>query len=279
MRRKLILFSILPFVLALTISCKKKVAIEEAQVTFETFERNEQHHLKNNANNPVLSISLKLEYPVKFSNTFVLEKIRKNILADFSPDIDKNISDPKLAMDSYINEYVKFFEKSEEGSLDAGKNDEENQPDYAWWDNEKMIIRYNKNNILSYTISSDRYTGGAHGGKNFLNTSINLETGERITEEDLFTEGSRPLIAEIILKKIMTMHQIDKPEDLEQIGFFDITEIGMNKNFYLTNEGIVYTYNQYEIAAYAVGTIEVHLSYKDISSFLIPGCPVEQFVP
>lgn len=278
MRRKLILFSILPLVLALAVSCKKKTATEETQVTFETFEMKEQHHAKNNPKNPALSVSLRLEYPVKLSSTSILDKVRKNILADFFPDIDKNITDPKLAMHAYIKEYIKFFEKSEEGSLNAEKNDEEDQPDYAWWDNEKMIIKYNKNNILSYTISSDRYTGGAHGGKNYLNTSINMKTGERITEEDLFTEDSRPLIADIILKKIMTMHQVDKPEDLEQIGFFDATEIGMNKNFYLTNEGIVYTFNQYEIAAYAVGTIEVHLSYKDISSFLIPGCPVEQFV-
>lgn len=277
MKRKLILFSVLPLVLVLAVSCKKKVAKEEAQVTFETFEMNKRHHLENNESNPSLSISLKLEYPVKFSNAFVLEKIRKYILADFSPDIDKSITDPKLVMDAYIKEYIKFFEKSEEGLIEAGKYDEESQPEYAWWDNEKMIIRHNNDNILSYTISSDRYTGGAHGGKNFLNTSINLKTGERITEEDLFTDESRPLISEMILKKIMAMHQVDKPEDLEQIGFFDATEIGMNKNFYLTDEGIIYTFNQYEIAAYAVGTVEVHLSYKEISNLLIPGCPVEQF--
>jgi hypothetical protein len=278
MRRNLVFFSILALVLVLTVSCKKKTVKEEAQVHFESLAMNEKHHLNNDTNNPALNISLKLEYPAKFSDTIVLDKIRKDILTDFLPDIDKNITDPKLAMSAYIKEYVNFFEKSEKGSIDAGKFDEDNQPEYAWWDNEKMVLRYNDNNILSYTISSDRYTGGAHDGKNFLNTSINLKTGERITEEDLFTEASRPLISEIILKKIMEMHQAEKPEDLEQIGFFDVTEIGMNKNFYITDKGITYTYNQYEIAAYAVGTIEVFLSYKDISGFLISGCPVEQFV-
>ena len=77
----------------------------------------------------------------------------------------------------------------------------------------------------------------------------------------------------------MEKHQVEKAEDLEQIGFFDVAEIGLNKNFYVTEQGIVYTYNEYEIAAYALGTTEVLLNYKDISGFMIPGNPLAPLIP
>ncbi|MFA7043791.1 MAG: DUF3298 domain-containing protein [Bacteroidales bacterium] len=278
MRRKLISFSVLPFIVVLAISCKNKPVQEEAQVTFKPFEMNEKNHLKGDEKNPILSISLNLQYPDTFSNVSVLNKIRRTILTDFFPDIEKDIIDPKIAMKTYIKEYIKFYDNSEDASSISDKRNSD-QSDVAWWDHEKMIIRNNSENILSYTIESDQFTGGAHGGKNYLNTVINLKTGDRITEDDIFTEASRPLIAEIILKKIMEKHQVSKAEDLEQIGFFDIAEIGLNKNFYVTSEGIVYTYNEYEIAAYAVGTTEVLLSYKDVSGFMIPGNPIIPLIP
>ncbi|MDD2612070.1 MAG: DUF3298 domain-containing protein [Bacteroidales bacterium] len=278
MRRKLISFSVLPLIVVFAISCKNKPVQEEAQVTFKPFEMNEKNHLKGDEKNPILSISLNLQYPDTFSNVSVLNKIRRTILTDFFPDIEKDIIDPKIAMKTYIKEYIKFYDNSEDASSISDKRNSD-QSDVAWWDHEKMIIRNNSENILSYTIESDQFTGGAHGGKNYLNTVINLKTGDRITEDDIFTEASRPLIAEIILKKIMEKHQVSKAEDLEQIGFFDIAEIGLNKNFYVTSEGIVYTYNEYEIAAYAVGTTEVLLSYKDVSGFMIPGNPIIPLIP
>ena len=279
MRRKLILLSVLPLIVVLAGSCKKKTVQEEAQVTFKPLEMNEKHHLRGNIKNPLLSISLNMQFPDTFSNAAVLTKIRKAVLTDFFPDLDKDMTDPKAAMDKYIREYIKFYDKSEDVSADNDKEDADVQTEIAWWDNEKMIIRNNSDNILSYSIESDRFTGGAHGGKNYLNAVINLKTGERITEDDLFTEESKPLISEIILKKIMEKHQVEKAEDLEQIGFFDVAEIGLNKNFYVTGKGIVYTYNEYEIAAYALGTTEVLLNYKDISGFMIPGNPIEPIIP
>lgn len=279
MKQKRLLLLILPLIIVLAVSCRKKAVEEGPRVTFETFEISEKHHLKNDLKNPGLSISLKLEFPTAFADEAVLKKIQKTVLTDFFPDIEKDITDPKKALNAYVKVYIQFFEDSETGLLDDSKNDEDNTQEDDWWDNEKMLLRHNADNILSYTVVSDRFAGGAHGGMSYLNTVINLKTGDAVTEDDLFTEESRTLISEIILKKIMAKYQVKKAVDLEQIGFFDIMEIGLNKNFYLTDKGITYTYNEYEIAAYTVGTIEVFLDFKDISGLLIPGNPIEQIIP
>lgn len=72
----------------------------------------------------------------------------------------------------------------------------------------------------------------------------------------------------------MQKNNVQKVKDLEEIGFFDVADIELNKNFYVNKEGITYTYNEYDIAGYALGTIEILLSYKDISGYMIPGNPL-----
>jgi len=275
MTRKLFLFSALPLIALLIFSCKKKSVEEEAQVTFKTYEMKESRHLKGDEKNPLLNISLNMQFPDTFSNVPVLNKIRKTVLSDFFPDIDKEIVDPKIAMATYIKGYIKFYESSEDFTTNnSDVEDEEIKSEDKWWKNEKMSIRHNSENILSYTVETDQFTGGAHGGRSFVNTVINLKTGDRITEDDLFSEESRPKIVDLIVKRLMLKNNVQKAKELEEIGFFDVADIQLNKNFYVNKEGITYTYNEYDIAGYALGTIEILLSYQDISGFMIPGNPL-----
>jgi hypothetical protein len=105
-----------------------------------------------------------------------------------------------------------------------------------------------------------------------------LKTGDKLGEEDLFTEASLPLINDIILKKLEAQNKVETPEELEQIGYFDVMQIGQYKNFYLTQDGLVYTFNEYEIGAYALGTIEVKLTFHDLEGFVAPGSPLEKLI-
>jgi hypothetical protein len=259
-------------------SCKNQVKDNESPVTFRIVEIKEKHHLKNDVQNPVLSIELKIQYPTAFSDDSVLNKIRSYILADFFPDRSEAITQPESALKTYIDSKIKLYESSEDVISDEDVEPVSQKPDIAWWDNTSMLIRHNGNGVLSYTIESNQFTGGAHGGTTFRNTALDLRNGEKIREEDLFTEESLPLINEIILKKLEIENKVESSEELAQIGYFDVTEIGQYKNFYLTNDGIVYTFNEYEIGAYALGTIEVKLLYKDIAGYVKPDSPLEKII-
>jgi len=260
-------------------SCKKKVTEEGSPVTFKTISMKEEHHLNDKAKNPILSIELKYQCPTAFTNEKILEKIKKIMLADFLPDVADTSGQPEAAMSSYIKGKIKSYESAGEIIMDEDSPDNGDQPKVAWKDNTNLLIRYNSNRLLSYTIESSQYSGGAHGGTTFRNSIVDLRSGEKIGEEDLFTEAAIPLINDIILKKLEAQNQVKTPEELEQIGYFDVAQIEQYKNFYLTKDGLVYTFNQYEIGAYALGTIEVTLTFPDLASFISPGSPLEQLMP
>ena len=44
----------------------------------------------------------------------------------------------------------------------------------------------------------------------------------------------------------------------------EVDEVNPNNNFFFTAEGMVYLYNQYEIAPYAAGQIEICLPYEKV---------------
>lgn len=238
----------------------------------------EAHHLNDKVKNPMLSIELKFQFPLAYTDDSVLKKIRKIMLADFLPDVADTASLPEIAMKSYIKGKIKAYESSEYLIKDEDSQDSGSQPEVAWKDNTSLLIRCNGKGLLSYTIESTQFSGGAHGGIIFRNSIIDLKTGEKLGEEDLFTEASIPLINAIVLKKLEIQNKMETPEDLEQIGYFDVTQIGQYKNFYLTNDGLVYTFNEGEIGAYALGTIEVKLSFKDLEGFISTGSQLEKFI-
>jgi len=260
-------------------SCHKQVKEKDSIVSFRTVELKEIHHLKDDVKNPVLSIELKFQYPTAYADDSILKKIQKAMLTDFFPDMEDTTSQPESAMKSYVNGKIKLYESSDDLLTDEDEQTPSTEPEVAWKDNTILLIRHNADNLLSYTVqSTTQFSGGAHGGTTFRNSIINLKTGEKIREEDLFTEESLPLINAIILKKLEFQNKVQTPEELEQIGYFDVTQIDQYKNFYLSQVGLVYTFNQYEIGAYTLGTIEVTLTFKDIEGFISPGSPLEKLI-
>jgi hypothetical protein len=281
MRRNVLFLSFFVVLILSGYSCKDKKAGEQKVLTLMNSSLKIKTYLNDDPTKQYLDIDVSLEYPVKYPDSDILKKVRKIVLLDFYPEADSNYINPDDAVNAYIEDYKKFFVESEtafaEETSDAESDD--SSSGNPWINIEKMIVHHNADNLFSYTIYSDRYTGGAHGGKNYLNTVIDMKNGEKITEDDLFTESAKPLIIKMIVDKIMSKQKVGSIAELEDIGFFDISEIGLNKNFYLNDKGLVYTFNEYEIAAYAVGAIEVALDFNDISGFLKPGCPIEPLLP
>lgn len=68
----------------------------------------------------------------------------------------------------------------------------------------------------------------------------------------------------------MDQYKADNPDSLLMRGFFTIEDIVPNNNFWLNEEGIHYSYNQYEIAPYSMGVINVTVPYADLSDILLP---------
>ena len=117
--------------------------------------------------------------------------------------------------------------------------------------------------LQTYTGTDYDYTGGAHGFTGIGHDVFNMTTGEIVTEEDLFVEDYYGQVAELLAASLeIYLAEID--EDPEMM--FSLPE--PNGNFAVSEEGITWTYNPYEIAPYSMGIIDLPVSWDELKPYL-----------
>lgn len=261
-------------------SCKKK-AQNSTQITFDSIVVKERIPLlaESDTTLPYSDVDVRFIYPSKFGNKEKLARLQQIFVGTFFGDVEADSLSPQDAMNEYIAAYTEEY-KSLSNNYYSDKKHLSNGdiPQWYWYSmsNENKIV-FKNDSLLSYAVQYSDYTGGAHGSHR--TTYVNIDLGELTTlsEEDIFLPNYQKPLREIIIKKLMADNNVSAPESLINIGFFDIDEIFPNNNFWLNDEGIHYAYNQYEIAPYSMGVIEVLIPFNELKSILKPDVILGKF--
>lgn len=195
---------------------------------------------------------------VDYPNGAVQDKINQGIGADWEKQ------------QKFVKEEIDFFKEESEMYEDI---------DYTinWYEYYEEKIVLNSDYILSFERYSDSYTGGAHGSHIYDLINFDLHNGDTIFLDDIFIDNYEDAlndIADVIFRKD---NEIGPKESLTEIGYwgFDDDEFYVNKNFVLTRDGIRFVFNEYEIAPYAAGIIELFIPYHKIKHLIKPDSPIE----
>ncbi len=128
-------------------------------------------------------------------------------------------------------------------------------------------VTFEDKTLLTIILDSYLYTGGAHGytSKRFLNfdkkKGVELENWQLFSDRDGFRK-----LAEA---KFRLQENIPVDESINHTGFmFEQDSFYLPENIGLTKKGVKLLYNQYEVASFADGPIEVILSFDEASKYL-----------
>jgi hypothetical protein len=126
--------------------------------------------------------------------------------------------------------------------------------------------------------------GGSYpsGTRYYLNFS--LETGEKITEQDIFIAGYESELIDLIKEQIIIDSKISDDDEIPSIQSFEesnyiVENIKPNGNFFLNEEAICYVFNPYEISpVYFPGETEVAIPYSKIKHLMKENNPIVYLV-
>ena len=162
-------------------------------------------------------------------------------------------------LDAYLTDYADYTE--------AAKTDAENGSEYAnYYTSSKVRLHRADSKAFSYNYISSSYMGGAHGYTGYSGIVRDPATGKQLALSDVCvdTEALYSILYEYL-------------DDIyDEVGLFDDYEDTIEQyisgeyiwNFYITRNGLVLQFNQYELASYASGPIFVSISYEGNESIL-----------
>ncbi|MGB5435920.1 MAG: DUF3298 domain-containing protein [Maribacter sp.] len=128
-------------------------------------------------------------------------------------------------------------------------------------------VSYEDKDILTITLNSYLFTGGAHGytTRRFLN--FDKRKGTEIENWELFKDRER--FEHFAETKFRIQEAIPLGDPINSTGFmFEEDTFYLPENIGYTEGGLVLLYNQYEVASYADGAIEVVLPYTEVKGYL-----------
>jgi hypothetical protein len=146
---------------------------------------------------------------------------------------------------------------------------------------------------ITYTSNSEGFYGGAHGFANSTGITFSKLTGRplgyrteynqekeqfEVRDQTLFKQPTSPKLAALIKEGVRSYFgsfDNTKPSDdqlaEELIGVSDVNRIPLPSTPpVFTPNGLVFTYQQYEIAPYAAGMVNFDIPYDKVLPYLTP---------
>ncbi len=123
-------------------------------------------------------------------------------------------------------------------------------------------------NLAGVIIEEYQYTGGAHGGVSLWPFMVDAE-GEELSLPDLFlTDDYLKNIADVVRPRLKK--QLEEAGAYNEEMFFVGTEAsyGNYLNVLLSDEGITFRFNQYQVAPYVAGMPEVTVPWSEFKGIL-----------
>jgi len=140
-------------------------------------------------------------------------------------------------------------------------------PTPNWSIESNIDVTFSDSIYFAISMSNFSYTGGAHPNYYASKKIFNKENGQVLRFLDIVkdTSGLKKLVESNFRKEV----EISPTESLTSAGFwFKNDEFKLPLNIGMTNDGLEFYYNPYEVAPYAQGAIEVILPFNEVEKFL-----------
>jgi hypothetical protein len=140
-------------------------------------------------------------------------------------------------------------------------------PDFpaGWWIHRTIQVSRNSMHLISLEYTTNEYMGGAHGNEITLLYNFSPQTGHSIPLSSLLVKGKKDELLHIAEGAFRRLKNLKREESLDEGGFwFENDQFHLNNNYLIDRKGLVFYYNNYEIASYAHGPTRLLLDWKDI---------------
>lgn len=264
---------------------KKRVFVENP-VQWDSLLLTSQIPFKNDSVDALYTINISYIYPREYQNELIksnLHQVLNTIVWQQKEEQDELMLGDKT-VDKVVNDYIDRQKELYTEQLNYQTplwNGIAGDSLFSAIQNIETEILYNEANFVSYQVRVYNYRGkttNATPNIEIINITLDLTDGRRLTLKDIFVDECEVKLNKLLLDKIFIDAGIEVIDDETISKYWGIYDIAGNDNFYLTSEGIYYTFNPQEYANLEVGVLTVFLPYDKVKAILKPESPLNIFL-
>ncbi|MHA4895448.1 RsiV family protein [Pedobacter sp. PWIIR3] len=125
-------------------------------------------------------------------------------------------------------------------------------------------------NYISIKTRYVNFSGGAHPNSMFIYANYNPKTNQEINLDSLLLPDGQKKLEAIAEKIFRRNEKLGEQESLKNKYFFENDKFSLNRNFTVTDKGLLFLYNPYEIKAYVYGTTELLIPFSALKEVAKP---------
>ncbi len=127
---------------------------------------------------------------------------------------------------------------------------------------------YNKNGVVTFervdvVKKNDKVTSVTHRYYNF-----DVETQTYIDVNDLFRDDAIADVCQLLKQQLLTQNNATGNEQLNDLGYYNVENITVTRNFYFDDKGVTWSFLPNELAVEAVGEPKISIPYGNLEPSL-----------
>lgn len=177
--------------------------------------------------------------------------LKEHVITTISSEEHSTITNLEDLTSTFINDYKKAAESFS------------SEPPWEAYLNESIYRKDEE--LLSIGVTTEIFSGGAHGYKNLSFLNFDPQTGEQLSWKDIFNPGFKAHVE----KRFRRDQNIPAEENINSTGFwFENDAFHLPANIGFTDEQVILVYNSYEIAPYADGDFYMEIPIEEVRPFM-----------
>ncbi|MFA6276445.1 MAG: DUF3298 domain-containing protein [Pedobacter sp.] len=140
----------------------------------------------------------------------------------------------------------------------------------AWWLIIDIKVLHQTNNYIALQYINSDYSGGAHPNTSFSYLNYNPKTNVTLTLDSLVATNQHEKLVSIAEAIFRKDEKLSATEQLTGKYFFRDDKFHLPENFYVSNKGLVFLYNPYEIKPYSEGITKLIIPFSALKGIAKP---------
>ncbi len=195
-----------------------------------------------------------ISFPI-FKNDTLNQFIKRKVFDFFAKE------EPATSYQDIANSFIKGYEDF------LSENPETQQ---SWFLIIKINVLEQTPNYLSLKYIHSDYAGGAHGNTTISFLNYNPKTNTQITIDSLIQKEKMEALIQIAEGIFRKNEKLTATEPLDEKYFFEKGKFVLAQNFHVTDMGLIFLYNPYEIKPYSEGYTELTIPFSALKTIAKP---------